>query len=508
LDLLSRLHESFWHGLSYILVAAYLLALSVARFGRPEERPELRKFIVWVPLQLFLAALAAAFEDGSARLHRDLSLAALALSGVGLIYLADYLLFAVLLSGRFRLPMIIRHVLMVASSFIYVLFLFSYFQVDLTGLVATSAVFTMVLGLSLQDTLGNIIGGMALQFDKSIEVGDWIKVGDLTGQVSEITWRYTAVESSRWHTVVIPNSAILRGQVAVVGRRKGKPLYERREIYFNVGLLTPPADVIRVMNEGIQKDAFKNVATEPKPNCIIVDLSKDVGSYCIRYWLTDLAADTSTDSMMRTKLYFILKRAGIPLATPSYDIQMTQRSREAEAEALAAELRERLDALSDVHLFDGLSESERQRLARQMSQAPFAKGEILTKQGTEAHWLYIIVKGEAVVRVEKDGVEAEVARLRAGDFFGEMSLMTGEKRSATVIAETEVDCLRLDKEAFEELLQSRPQIAEEVAELIARRRTLLVALSEDVDREALRRQQEAHKEDLLAAIRAFFALEG
>jgi small-conductance mechanosensitive channel/CRP-like cAMP-binding protein len=451
--------------------------------------------------------LAAAFGEGSVRAYRYLRLGAMLLAGISLIQLADILVFGILLNLRqIKLPMIIRHVIMVAGSFFYILFLFSYFALDLTGVVATSAVLTMVIGLSLQDTLGNVIGGIALQFDKAIEVGDWIKLGDVTGQVSEITWRSTSVETSRWHTVVIPNSNILRGQVAVIGRRIGKPYYERREIYFNVGLETAPADVIRVMNEGIQKDAFLNVASDPKPNCLICDLSKDVGNYVIRYWLTDVAADQPTDSMMRTKLYFILKRAGIALATPSQNIAVTQVSKEATQEQSAEELRRRLDALSDVHLFEGLSESERQQLAGEMSNAPFAKGEILTKQGTDAHWLYIIVKGEVSVRVEMDGAEAEVARLRAGDFFGEMSLMTGEKRAATVVALSEVECLRLDKEAFQSLIQARPKMAEEVAEVMAARKTALLASREGLDKEALRRHQEASKEDLLSQIRAFFSI--
>jgi small-conductance mechanosensitive channel/CRP-like cAMP-binding protein len=504
MDLLTRLPDELAQDLSLILLAAYLLSLAFARVAAPEERPGLRKFLILVPVQVLLAVLAAGFS-AEAQLYRHLRLGALVLGGTALVYLGDFLLFAVLLSGRrIQPPLIIRHVLMVALSFGYVLFLFSHFSVNLTGLVATSAVLTMVIGLSLQDTLGNIIGGMALQFEKSIEVGEWIKMGDTTGQVSEITWRYTALETSRWHTVIIPNSAILRGQVAVIGRRKGKPQYERREIVFNVGLEHAPVEVIRVVNEAMQKDVFNNVAVLPKPNCIITDLSKDVGTYTLRYWLTAIADDMPTDSMVRTKIYFSLKRAGIELATPTYGVRMTQVSREAQREEAAEVLRRRLETLAGVRLFDGLSSSELQRLAQEMSDAPFAKGEILTKQGAEAHWLYIIESGEVSVTVAQDGVEAEVARLGAGDFFGEMSLMTGEPRAATVVALSEVECLRLDKEGFQALVQARPQIAEEVAEVIAARRTRLIALSEDVDREALSRQMEAHKEDLLAKIRDFF----
>jgi small-conductance mechanosensitive channel/CRP-like cAMP-binding protein len=506
LEFLFNLAQEGARDLSFILLAAAFLVALLARYGAPEEKLRLRKLLALIPLHLLLVLLAALFQEEGSKLYRNFRISAMVLSGAALICLADVLLFGILLGLRkIKLPMIIRHVLLAAFSLLYLVFLFSYFNVDFTGVVATSAVLTMVIGLSLQDTLGNVIGGMALQFDKAIQVGDWIRLGEVSGQVSEITWRSTSVETSRWHTVVIPNSNILRGQVAVVGRRKGKPLYERREITFNVGLETPPADVIRVMNEGIQKDAFMNVATDPKPNCIVVDLSKDVGNYVIRYYLTALADDMPTDSMMRTKLYFILKRAGIPLNTASQSVYVTNVSEEAAQEQSAGEQRRRLDALSEVHLFDGLSESERQLLAREMGNAPFAKGEILTKQGTEAHWLYIIVKGDVSVRVEKDGVEAEVARLGAGDFFGEMSLMTGEKRAATVLALSEVDCLRLDKEAFQELVKARPPLAEGVAGLIAARKVALLAQREGLDQEAMQRRLAESKEDLLGKILSFFS---
>ena len=506
MNFLLNLFDECAHGLSFPLLAASVLMVLLARFNAVEERRRIKHSLYFIPVHFLLVILAVSFQH-SGNLYRDFRLAALVLAGTALIYLADVLIFGTLLGLRqIQVPMIIRHVLMFALDVTFIFFACSYLSIDVTGVMTTSAVVTMVIGLSLQDTLGNIFGGMALQFDKSIAVGDWVKIGDVSGQVAEITWRYTAVETSRWHTIIVPNGSILKGQVSVIGRRKGKPYYERREIYFNVGLDTAPADVIRVMNEGIQKDAFLNVATDPKPNCLVCDLSKDVGNYVIRYWLTDVAADQPTDSMMRTKLYFILKRAGISLNATSQNVFVTNVSKEVVQEQSAEEMRKRLDALSDVHLFEGLSELERQHLARGLSNAPFAKGEILTKQGTEAHWLYIIVKGEVSVQVGKDGVQVEVARLGAGNFFGEMSLMTGEKRAATVVALSEVECLRLDKEAFQELVQGRPKLAEGVAEIIAARKVALLASREGLDKEAQQKQLEASKEDLLSQIKTFFSL--
>ena len=100
--------------------------------------------------------------------------------------------------------------------------------VDFRGIVATSAVLTAVIGFSLQDTLGNIMGGMALQMEHTIRVGDWIRVDDLEGKVKEIRWRQTSVETRNWDTIVIPNSVLMKGKVTLLGRRAAFPVQQRR----------------------------------------------------------------------------------------------------------------------------------------------------------------------------------------------------------------------------------------------------------------------------------------
>ena len=131
----------------------------------------------------------------------------------------------------------------------------------------------------------------------------------------------------------------------------------------------------------------------------------------------------------------------------------------------------------------------------------------MTRQGAEAHWLYLIIDGEAEVRVAADGnVSERLATLGAGDFFGEMGMMTGEPRTATVIAVSDVECYRLDKEAFHDILQSRPEIAENISEILARRRVELEAAREGLDEEAKLQRLRHHRGDLLQRIKGFFRL--
>jgi len=134
---------------------------------------------------------------------------------------------------------------------------------------------------------------------------------------------------------------------------------------------------------------------------------------------------------------------------------------------------------------------------------------VVTRQGAVAHWLYILRRGEAEVRVTAPGsdLSQRVATLREGDFFGEMGLLTGEPRSATIIALTDVECYRLDKEHFNEILQRRPEVAQDLAHILAQRRVELEAILEGLNEEAMRQRMTHLRTDFLGRIRHFFTLD-
>ena len=164
------------------------------------------------------------------------------------------------------------------------------------------------------------------------------------------------------------------------------------------------------------------------------------------------------------------------------------------------------DLLANLDLFSGLSEIERTNLARTMKYAPFAKGEVMTRQGAEAHWLYLMEDGKAIVRVSDGLKDREVASLEGPCFFGEMSLLTGEPRSATVVADSEVECFRLDKAAVQQIIDARPELAEQLAKLLADRKVALQSAKEGLSADAASERAAREANALLRRIRSFFAL--
>jgi small-conductance mechanosensitive channel/CRP-like cAMP-binding protein len=491
----------------FLLAGLAVLALAARALRRAPWRV-LRGPLVLFAVHLALVLSAAGLGLFGSGLQAGAGLLALMAAAVCGIKIAQELLFSLLLPRvGVRGSRILSDVVTAGASIVAVFALASRAGFNVSGLIATSAVLTAVIGLALRDTLGNVIGGLSLQTDRSIHLRDWIRVGDVEGRVMDIRWRYTAVETRNGETLIVPNGVLTTEKVMVLGRRQGAPLQQRRWIHFNVDLRQSPPDVVRVVTEALAQAAIPGVALAPAPDCLFRDVQQSFARYAVRYWLTDLELDLPTDSAVLTRVYFALQRAGIALAVPEHAVLLTEQSDERTAELERSDHARRRRAVEQVEILRPLGDEDRDRLAGRLRYAPFVRGETLTRQGDPGDWLYLITAGEVSVRVAAaGGLEQEVAHLGPGDFVGEMSLMTGERRSATVVATTGVECYRLDKAAFQEVLRERPAFAEPVAEVLARRRVELTAARENLDQEARTRRVAAAQVDLLRRIRDFFGL--
>jgi small-conductance mechanosensitive channel/CRP-like cAMP-binding protein len=381
-----------------------------------------------------------------------------------------------------------------------------------SSVVTTSAVVSGVLALSMQATLGNILGGVALQLDGSVHVGDWIQLPDGTqGRVVAIRWRHTMVETRNWDTVIVPNSNLLAQNIVILGKRNGKPLQHRMWVYFNVDFRHPPSRVIDVVRDALHAAPIEGVADDPKPSVICYDFAKDgrdsFGYYAVRYWLTDLPNDDPTSSRVRTRIFMALKRAAIPLARPS--LTAFTHTEETPDARRARHEDQRLRAVCDVDLFHTLTSEERAFVASHLYYAPFTAGETCTKQGAVAHWLYVLTSGKVEIRrhAEDSALAKIIATIEAPGFFGEMGLMTGEPRAADVIALTDVECYRLDKVGLARVLEERPEAAEQFSKTLAKRRVELFAASEGLDEEARHARLASEQNRILDRIQEFFGLE-
>lgn len=500
-----------WSDLTLVLALGFVAAVAIrsreARSARSRASMKGTGFLLALHIaSLPLLGYFRAAGDPSYATWRLLSITVATLVGITIAL-------AILFDGALRwvradVPRIVQDVVAAGSFFIGAIFLLSAWGVNLSGLIATSAVLTAVIGFSLQDTLGNLMGGMTLQMEKSIRPGDWIQVGDRIGRVLEVRWRQTTIETRDWETIILPNSMLSKNQFTVLGRRAGQPLQLRRKVQFEIDHRFSPTEVIRTVEEALRRAGIEGVCSEPSPDCVLVDLRASYNTYTARYFLNDLSRDEPTDSRVRTRVFFALRRAGIPLAMPARAIFMTTDTEERRQRKERDLDQSRAAVLHSATLFEGLSGEEIDQLAESLRYSPFSAAELMTRQGSEGHDLYLIHRGEVSVRVSAGGVEREVATLGPGTFFGERSLMTGEPRSATTVAKTDVECYRLAKADLEKVLKARPELAEAMAEILARRQSELSSHREHMSREPHERDIATQKRQIVGKIRSFFGLGG
>src|SRR5438067_6807049 len=254
----------------WLTLLALALAVLLLRFRRTERGVYLNTLWLFLFGELGQAGAVAlevlAFPDAAALVNTLFRLVA----AIAFIRLAGFAAFrlGLPLVGR-EWPRIIEDVVILIAYVIYGFVQLRGAGVDLSSIVTTSAILTAVIAFAMQDTLGNLLGGLAIQIDNTVQVGDWVRVDDLSGQVRDIRWRSTLIETRNWETVVIPNSTIMKGRVAILGKREGQPLQWRRALRFMVDPSVPPARVVAIVNEEMRDLPIANVARSPATSTVL-----------------------------------------------------------------------------------------------------------------------------------------------------------------------------------------------------------------------------------------------
>ena len=340
---------------------------------------------------------------------------------------------------------------------------------DLVGLVTTSAVLTAVLGFAAQETLKDLFAGLELQLGDDFTVGDWLDVGQgVQGVVETITWRDTQLRTVDGCRLIIPNSRIT---AEVISNRSASGVASNR---FEIGLDYdfPPAQA-RSLLEGVVRQHPLVLAT-PAPRVRITSFGESAITYELQVWQREMGQRAELDlrSALLEQIWYALQRAGQSIPFPVRELQPRRRQHGPAAAEGSAPLE-----LSG--LFQVLPVQQRQQLALAGRVLRFGPGEAIVREGEAGDCLYQVLSGQ--VEVLKDvapGRQVSVRQLEPGDLFGEMTLLLDTPRTATVRALEECRLLQLDREALAPLLQSQPELLEQLAELVSHRRQALDQLRE------------------------------
>ncbi|MCU0240724.1 MAG: mechanosensitive ion channel family protein, partial [Pyrinomonadaceae bacterium] len=394
---------------------------------------------------------------------------------IAVVRFLNYLIFGTALknAGNYELTNLLRNVL---SIIIYVgafitIFKSQFPNTDLTTLFAGSTIIGVVIGLALQDTLGNLFAGIAMQADQPFQLGDVINVqGKATGIVENISWRGVKIRTFQNKIILVSNSVISKEFIEVAPKEN----LNARLVYFNTIYSTSPTKTIHLIREIVRQ--VENVSSKIRPIVRIRNLGDNGLDYEIKYWLEDYSKYNDTDALVRQRIWYAFQRENIHFAFPTRTLYIENQALEPE---FTESVNEIFDRLSEVPIFEPLTDEETLKLAEACEAKIFSPNEPIVRKGQVGNSMYVVHRGSVKIQIMENGFPKTVATLQEGEIFGEMGLFTGETRSATVVAAEETEVLEIKHTAVKPLFENNPHLMEELSETIAERKALLVSANEE-----------------------------
>jgi small-conductance mechanosensitive channel/CRP-like cAMP-binding protein len=328
--------------------------------------------------------------------------------------------------------------------------------IEVTGLVATSAVITVVVGLALQQTLGNLLAGLALVWEQRLRIGTWVELDDTVGLVEQTGWRSLVLRTRLRERLLIPNSDVAAARITILGAGE-RPVAVPVRLGVAYGVAPDAAkDVIRRVAADIP-----GVLSDPAPRILAVEFADSAVVYECRLWtLTPWRREDLTDLLL-TRAHAALARADMEIPFPQRTLHRAARPKPRDTEE------GRRLALAGCELFRELPAEAIDSLAGGSRMCRFAPGEAVVRTGETSTALLVMATGEAVV--ELGG--REIGALRAGDFFGEAAFLSGEPRTASVRATGgPIEIVEIDEPCLRALLEDHEELADHLAEKMAARR--------------------------------------
>lgn len=421
--------------------------------------------MVLLPLNLLLSPMLA-------RVHPRVPLVLLA----ALLYmcvhlavrLADTWLFDFILARRktVSVPVVVRDIFrwLLSAVALLVIIRSLFPDVNLNVLAVSSIVVGYILGNATQDTLGNLVSGLALNTESPFAIGDWVTIAGNTGRIVDMTWRATSLRTKSGDYITIPNAAIARETIT----NYSQPTTVHAA-YVDVGVNygVAPARAHEALMEAII--SVSEVLRNPEPHIWLVRYNDFSIDYSIKFYINDFEQMEEISSQIMRRIWYSFKRHGVSIPFPIRDVNMRQITADDERAQVAAERARKASLLDSIELFSPLSPDERQQLAAALAERVYGHGEVIVEQGSTGSLFFIMVDGQVDVSVTQGGRRTCLATLAKGDVFGEMSFLTGEKTNATITASGDCTVLVLGHDELKGILSANSALADEFAAVLANR---------------------------------------
>ncbi len=413
-------------------------------------------------------SLAAAFLWPSLPGRREAGALATLLGTGVFLRLVDQYFWRWFFEGRRKVP-VPKFIREVTAVFLFVVALLLVIQIGygqpIPGLLAASGVVGIVLGFAMQDSLGNIVAGFALQFGRPFQTGDWLLVDGQHVQAVEINWRSTRFVTNDEVQLDVPNQHLVK-QTITNYHGGGRVHAMRLEIGLEYDLAPNHAKDVLLLATA----AADGVLAEPVPNVMLKHFGDSAVVYEVRFWLDDHRRYNAIADAVRTNIWYALHRHRITVPYPIRTLHVERTRGAARTESQREHRETVLDLMRGQALFETMGDEHVQLVIDRCHAQRFGRGEAIIREGADGASMFVLLSGEASVIVGGgNGHSTRVATLNTGDCFGEMSLLTGEKRSASVLAINDCKVLEITKPVFAEIIAEDDNLLPRLSELLASR---------------------------------------
>ncbi len=383
------------------------------------------------------------------------------------------------------------------------------FRYSLTGFWTTSSVFGLILGFALRNMILDLFSGLAVNIERPYQVGDWVEVQqkskdlNLIGEVIEINWRSTRIRTESNSIVIIPNSILT---TYVVTNHWGGGYPTRYEVRFCLDFSVSADRAHRVLLAGV-KSVYHLIGfvDDHEPSIMTGDTNEKGVNYIVRYWIKPWVHMTPAEAknLVSNSVLQHLTKAGLTLAYPKQDLYYAEMPiRHLDTYSMS----DRKKILSNIVLFMELEDQELTQLSQRMKRVYFPQGDTVIETGADADSMFILVEGflQVFSSLENSQGKMRLGQIIPGEFFGEMSMLTGEPRSASIKAATDVVCYEITKEDVRWLFEERPDFVELISKTVARRKLKNEAAKTLTPLIDLEKETKSFAFQLVQRIQAFF----
>jgi len=371
-------------------------------------------------------------------------------------------------------------------------------ETQLKGLLAGSGILAIILGFAGQNLLGAIVAGIQLQISRPYKVGDWLQVSERYAEVMEINWRSTRLRTNDGIYLDIPNNEIVKQ--TIVNLHYPTQTHAMR-VRIGIDYKAPPNRVKDALMRAAKNAEL--VLRDPSPKIYLIDFADHAVIYEIKFYMGNHVAYNDVCDAIRTNIWYELNRQKITIPYPIRTLHLERRSRDMGSE----DHEHARQILRGEPLFQCLDEEQLGALLQRSRLNHFGRGERVIEEGAEGDSMFVLLRGSANVSVAKNGSAIRVGTLHSGECFGEMSLLTGERRTATVRAAADCYVLEISKPTMAEVIRQAPECLNQLSELLAKRKMETEGIIKDVHlAQGEEAKQREYSATFLRRLRTFFEL--